>query len=59
MSKYVEAEGLKIDESLFALVRDEIAPGTGVDPQAFWSSLAAIVRDLGPENAALLSLRSR
>jgi malate synthase len=57
MSEYVEAEKLRINKALHELVRDEIAPGTGVDPAAFWSSLEAIVRDLGPENAALLAKR--
>jgi malate synthase len=57
MSEYVEAEKLRINKALHELVRDEIAPSTGVDPAAFWSSLGAIVRDLGPENAALLAKR--
>ena len=57
MSEYVEAEKLRISKALHELVRDEIAPGTGVDPAEFWSSLDAIVRDLGPENAALLAKR--
>ena len=30
MAKRVEIGGLKIDEKLYRLVRDEIAPGTGV-----------------------------
>ena len=57
MSEYVEAESLRVDKALYELVRDEIAPGTGVDAAAFWSSLDAIVRDLGPENTALLEKR--
>ena len=57
MSDYVEAGGLKIDKALHALVRDEIAPGTGVEPADFWASLAQIVAELGPENAALLAKR--
>jgi len=59
MSQYVEAQNLKIDKVLFELVRDEIAPGTGVDAEAFWSSLATIVEALGPENEALLDKRDR
>jgi len=59
MSEYVEAGGLKIHKALHDLVRDEIAPGTGVDPGAFWSSLQAIVADLGPANAALLDKRNQ
>ena len=44
----VSCAGLKIDERLFNLVRDEITPGTKVDVQTFWFNFSAIVRDLGP-----------
>src|ERR1051326_4173628 len=49
--------GLKIDDKLYHLVRDEIAPGTGVDPEAFWRALGAIVKDLAPKNRMLLDRR--
>ena len=57
MSEYVEAGNLRINKALYDLVGDEIAPGTGVEPSDFWSSLEGIVRDLGPENTALLEKR--
>ncbi|MGH7886608.1 MAG: malate synthase G [Candidatus Binatia bacterium] len=59
MSNPVEIGGLKIDETLYRLVRDEIAPGTGVKADAFWKSLGGIVNDLGPKNRALLAKRDR
>ena len=59
MAKRIEIAGLKIDESLYRLVRDEIAPGTGVRADGFWKSLAEIVSDLGPKNRALLAKRDR
>jgi malate synthase len=59
MASRVEVGGLRIDERLYRLVRDEIAPGTGVKVDAFWKSLSAIVRDLGPKNRALLAKRDR
>jgi len=59
MSKYVETGNLRVDKALHELVGDEISPGTGVDAAAFWQSLDGIVRDLGPENAALLEKRDR
>jgi malate synthase len=59
MAKRIEVAGLKIDERLYRLVRDEIAPGTGVRADGFWKSLAEIVRDLGPNNRALLAKRDR
>ncbi len=57
MSEYVETGDLRVDKALHELVRDEIAPGTGVDAAAFWQSLGRVVADLGPENAALLERR--
>jgi malate synthase len=59
MDSRVEVGGLKIDERLYRLVRDEIAPGSGVKVGGFWKSLGAIVRDLGPKNRALLAKRDR
>lgn len=57
MSNRVEVGGLKVDEGLYNLVKNEIAPGTGVDPDGFWTSLGRIVDDLGPHNRALLHKR--
>ena len=50
---------LRIARSLYDLVRSEIAPGTGLDPDAVWTSLGAIVKELGPENRRLLDMRAR
>ncbi len=49
--------GLNVDAALYALVKDEIAPDTGVDAEAFWQGLEEIVRDLRPENRRLLEKR--
>lgn len=57
MDERVEVGGLKIARPLFELVQEEIAPGTGVDPDAFWTALGEIVRDLGPKNRELLDKR--
>ena len=53
----VEIEGLRIASALAAFVAEEAAPGTGIDPVAFWKGFAAILRELGPRNAALLAKR--
>ena len=58
MTKSVESGGLIIDGNLDALVRDEIAPGTGIDPDIFWKALGEIVKDLGPNNRKLLEKRN-
>jgi hypothetical protein len=39
MSKSVEIGGLRIDDQLYGLVCDEIAPGTGIESE-FWLSLS-------------------
>ncbi|MCE2396926.1 malate synthase G [Candidatus Poribacteria bacterium] len=57
MANRIEIDQLKIDEGLYRLVQDEIAPGTGVDADAFWTSLGEIVADLAPKNRALLDKR--
>ena len=59
MSERVKIGGLGVATCLHDLVNDEIAPGTGVDPDAFWRAVEDIVRDLGPKNRALLDRRAR
>jgi malate synthase len=49
--------GLSIAQPLFELVRDEIAPGTGITAERAWQGFAALVRDLTPLNRALLAKR--
>ena len=59
MSERVEIGGLGVARCLHDLIGEEIAPGTGVAPEAFWRSLADIVGDLGPKNRALLDRRDQ
>jgi len=56
---YVGVAGLQVARPLYDLVKDEIAPGTGVDPDSFWSSLGGIVNQLEPKNKKLLEKRDR
>ena len=48
---------LHIDQRLYALVAEQIAPGTDVDVDHFWASLEKIVQDLEPKNQQLLQRR--
>ncbi|MDX1385326.1 MAG: malate synthase G, partial [Thermoanaerobaculia bacterium] len=57
MTEYVQAAGLRIAKPIYDLVKDEIAPGTGIDVDTVWAGLAGIVHDLGPRNQALLDER--
>jgi malate synthase len=56
---YVGVGGLQVARPLYDLVKDEIAPGTGVEPDSFWRSLGEIVTQLEPDNRALLEKRDR
>ncbi len=58
MASSVEIGGLRVDPELYGLVRDEIAPGTGIRPEAFWRAFGKIVTDLGPKNRWLLDKRN-
>jgi len=57
MTERVAVGGLQVAKPLYDLVQSEIAPGTGIDPNAFWLALGNIVRELGPKNRALLDKR--
>ena len=42
MADFVEIGGLKVNEELYHLVRDEIVPGTGVKRIGFGNRLARL-----------------
>ncbi len=54
---YTDVGGLRVAVPLYDLIANEIAPGLGIEPDAFWSSVAGIVRDLGSKNRQLLAQR--
>ena len=57
MKNRIAVGKLNVDAELHALVKDEIAPGTGVDAEAVWRALGEIVGDLAPQNRRLLEKR--
>ena len=57
MTNTIHMSGLQIAKELDDLLRNEIAPGTGVDPDHFWHELDHMVSELGPRNRELLHTR--
>ncbi len=53
----IEKNGLVIDRDLYDFVVDEAMPGTGIEPEAFFSAFSDIVHDLAPRNRELLAER--
>ncbi|MXY84136.1 MAG: malate synthase G, partial [Gemmatimonadetes bacterium] len=56
-ARRIVSGGLHIDQRLYALVAEQIAPGTDVDVDHFWAALEKIVQDLEPKNQQLLQRR--
>jgi malate synthase len=53
----LKVDGIEVDRELQRFVDEEALPGTGVAPRKFWRGLAAMLRELAPENAVLLATR--
>jgi malate synthase len=50
-------KGLLVAPVLKAFMETEALPGTGVEPARFWEAMERILRELAPQNAALLKKR--
>jgi malate synthase len=50
---------LQVATVLHSFINEQVLPGTGVAPEAFWKGFDAIVADLAPKNIALLAERDR
>ncbi len=59
MDNRIDIGSLKINKDLYDLVRDEIAPGTGIDADDFWIAFDNIVKEFAPENRSLLEKRDK
>jgi len=57
MTDYVTDSELQISADLYALVNNEMVPGTGLETDHIWSGLASLIREFGPINASLLTRR--
>ena len=59
MTDRTTVHGLQVASALHQFINDEVLPGTGVAPEAFWQGFDTLVNDLAPRNAALLAERDR
>ena len=57
MIERIELGDLRIAKALYDFINDEALENTKVDKGQFWSSLDAIIRELGPCNRALMARR--
>ncbi|HEX5795116.1 MAG TPA: malate synthase G [Geminicoccaceae bacterium] len=57
MTQRIDAGGLRVAQALYDFIEHEALPGTGIDPERFWSGLSAIIHELAPRNRALLARR--
>ena len=53
----IEHSGLHIAKPIYDLVNEQICPGTGIDPDQFWSKFAALISHFAPINRELLKKR--
>ncbi|MFT3996711.1 MAG: malate synthase G [Asticcacaulis sp.] len=54
---YTRIAGIEVDDNLLRFLNAEALPESGVDAATFWDGLAALIRDFGPRNQALLTRR--
>ena len=59
MTDRITVHGLQVASKLHRFIEEQVLPGTGIEPAAFWAGFDAIVADLAPKNAALLAERDR
>jgi len=58
MTQRVQVGGLQIAAPLYDVIVRDIAPGTGVDPDRFWTALENMVETMADKNRALLAKRA-
>jgi len=59
MTERIACHRLQVATPLYRFIEDRVLPATGVDSAKFWEGFDALVHDLAPKNAALLSERDR
>ncbi|WP_342642226.1 malate synthase G [Rhodoligotrophos ferricapiens] len=57
MTDRVTRHRLQVEADLARFIEEEALPGTGIEPEAFWSGFDRLAHELGPRNRALLAKR--
>ncbi|KGI68382.1 malate synthase G [Mycolicibacterium rufum] len=57
MTERVTVGNLRVAPVLYDFITNEALPGTGIDPDTFWSGVDKVVADLTPKNQELLARR--
>lgn len=57
MTEYINISGLQIAKPLYDLIKNEVAPGTGIKCDDAWKNFSKIIDDLTSQNRTLLSRR--
>ena len=55
--KFISINKLKINQTLFDFVNNEVFPGTNVDRDNFWKKFSEVVHELAPINKKLIEKR--
>ena len=58
MSARIQKYDLKVAAELVDFIKQEALPGLAISADAFWAGLGELVAECGPQNRALLEMRS-
>ncbi|GAB3029790.1 malate synthase G [Bowmanella dokdonensis] len=57
MAEMIEAGHLTVHAQLYRFIQEQALPGSGVNPEQFWTGFEQILSELIPQNQALLAKR--
>ena len=57
--KLINVKELKINQTLFDFINDEVLPGTDINKDNFWGKFSEVVHELSPINKELLEKREK
>jgi malate synthase len=57
MRNYVKDGNLQIAQELYDFINEKVIPGSGVTQGDFWAGFGSLVKELAPQNKALLNKR--